>query len=242
MGTCGRFQAAVFDFDGVIADSIPLHFASFGRVFAEEGVGFTWDDYRRLANGRPRDHVIRAVLGEVPPERLKELMARKERYIFQVLEERGLRPIPGALEMARALRSRGLRTAVASSSRTARRFLAALAPVDPALGPPEDLFDAILEGDDRRAPKPDPGIFLAAAEALGVEPSRCIAFEDATNGVRAARSAGMRVVALTTTEERKALGESHAIFSSFAEIDPDAILADRLVPGAAAGAGGSGAG
>jgi beta-phosphoglucomutase len=222
------FQAAIFDFDGIIADSIPLHFLAFNRVFAEEGVEFAWEDYRRLANGRPRDHVIRAVLGDVAPDRLEDLMARKERAIFEVLRDRGLRPIPGALEMAHALRARGLRTAIASSSRTARRFLEALRPPDPALGPPAELFDAVLEGDSRRAPKPDPGIFLAAAEAVGIEPSRCVAFEDAPNGVRAARAAGMWVVALTTTVERAALGESHAVFSSFSEIDPDALCAGRI--------------
>jgi HAD superfamily hydrolase (TIGR01509 family) len=197
-------------------------------VFAEEGVAFEWDDYRRLANGRPRDHVIRAVLGDVAPDRLEDLMARKESAIFEILRDRGLQPIPGSLEMAHALRARGLRTAIASSSRTARRFLEALRPPDPALGRPAELFDAVLEGDSRHAPKPDPGIFLAAAEAVGVKPSRCVAFEDAPNGVRAARGAGMWVVALTTTVERGALGESHVIFSSFAEIDPDALCAGRI--------------
>lgn len=219
-----RFQAAIFDFDGVIADSIPLHFEAFQRLFRKEGVAFTFDDYRRVANGAPRDRVIQAVLGELPPQRLHDLMERKEHYVLESLARRGLRPIPGALEVVQALRSRGLRTAVASSSRTARRFLEALKPADPSLGPPAALFDAVLEGDSSRLPKPDPEIFLLAAKAVGAAPAACLAFEDAVQGVRAARAAGMRVVAVATTERKEALGEAHLIFESFAEIDLDRIL------------------
>jgi beta-phosphoglucomutase-like phosphatase (HAD superfamily) len=224
MGKTGSFRAAIFDFDGIIADSIPLHFESFRKLFGEEGVDFTFDDYQRWANGRPRDHVIRAILGDVEPGRLKELMARKERYILEILARKGLPPIPGSLELAKAFRGLGLRTAVASSSRTARRFLEALSPVDPALGPPPALFEVVLEGKDSRAPKPDPEIYLSTAKALGVPPPECIAIEDAANGVQAARAAGMLVVAVTTTESPEALKGAHAIFSSFAEIDPRALL------------------
>jgi beta-phosphoglucomutase len=219
-----RFQAAIFDFDGVIADSIPLHYEAFRRVFAAQGVTFSFEDYRRVANGAPRDMVIRTVLGQMDSGRLKWLMAEKEREVMALLGERGLQPIPGALELARDLRSRGLRTAVASSSRTARRFLEALEPRDPSCRPPLSLFDAVLESDGIRAPKPDPEIFLSAAQAVGTRPEDCLAFEDAVQGVRAARAAGMLVVALTTTEERGALGEAHLIFDSFGEIDPDGLL------------------
>ncbi len=223
-----RFQAAIFDFDGVIANSIPLHLESFRRLFADEGVDFTFNDYQRVANGRPRDYVIRAMLGEVEPERLKELMARKERYILDILDRCGLQPIPGSLELAKAFRSLGLRTAVASSSRTARRFLDALTPADPSLGQPSALFEVILDGADSRKPKPDPEIFLAAARALGVHPAECIAIEDAANGVRAARAAGMWVVAVTTTETVEDLKEAHAVFSSFEEINPQTFLTQHI--------------
>jgi beta-phosphoglucomutase len=231
MPSSAHFRAAIFDFDGVIADSIPLHFEAFRKLFEEEGLLFTFDDYRRAANGAPRDVVIRGVMGELAAERLQDLMARKEHYVLELLERRGLSPIPGSLELVRALRAKGLRTAVASSSRTARRFLEALKPADPSLVPAA-LFDAVLEGDGARAPKPDPEVFLLAAKALGVPPERCLAFEDAVNGVRSARAAGMTVVAITTTERAEALGEAHRIFQSFAEIDPAALLAEPLRTGA----------
>lgn len=224
-----RFKAAIFDFDGVIANSIPLHFESFRRLFSEEGVEFTFDDYRRLANGRPRDEVIRAVLGKgIEPVRFRRLMDLKERYIFEILARDGLRPIPGSLELAKALRDRGLRTAVASSSRTARRFLDAIVTADKSLGRPVDLFDRVLEGDGVRAAKPDPDIYIAAAQSLGLRPHECIAIEDAVNGIRAAKAAGMPVIAVATTEEREALSESDAVFSSFADMDPDRIAAGRF--------------
>jgi beta-phosphoglucomutase len=224
-----RFRAAIFDFDGVIADSIPLHFEAYRRLFADEGREFTLEEYRLRVNGKPRDESIRAILGDVEPARLRDLMARKERYVFQALERDGLRPIPGSLELAKAFRDRGLRTAVASSSRTARRFLEALSGADPALGRPAGLFDAVLEGDGVRAAKPDPEIYVAAAAAVEVPPAECVAFEDAVNGVQSARGAGLWVVAVATTEDPGALlrAGSHAVYPGFAEIDPDRILGIR---------------
>ena len=96
--------------------------------------------------------------------------------------------------------------------------------MDPALGPAPALFEVILEGKDSRAPKPHPEIYLSTAKALGVPPPECIAIEDAANGVQAARAAGMLAVAVTTTESPDALKDAHAIFSSFSEIDPRALL------------------
>lgn len=217
-------RAAIFDFDGVIADSIPLHFESFRRVFADEGGAFTMDDYRRVANGAPREVVIRGMMPHLTPARLQELMDRKGRYVVQIAEEQGVMPIPGALETAAACRRRGLRTAIASSSRTAKQFLDALRIEKPELRPARSLFDAILEREGVVKAKPDPEVFLLAARALDVAPAECVVVEDAVHGVTAARRAGMKVIAITTTDTREALREADIIVDRFDEIDLDALL------------------
>jgi beta-phosphoglucomutase len=211
------FQAAIFDFDGVLADTIPLHFESFRRLFEAEGARFTFEDYQRRASGAPRDRVIRAILGEeIPPAKMRALMERKEEILLELIREQGLRPIDGALELVKRLRGLGLRLGMASSSRTAARFLEAIG------GRP--LFDAVTDALEAIRPKPDPEVFLATARKLGVEPPRCLVFEDAVPGIRAARAAGMKVVAIATTCAARDLREADWVIESFADFDSLQVL------------------
>ncbi len=211
------FRAAIFDFDGVLVDTIPLHHASYRQLFAEEGVEFTMDDYRRVASGAPRHRVIRAVLGDdLPAERFERLMARKEEIVLELAREQGLRPIDGVLELVDRLRREGLLLGVASSSRTARVFLETMQL--------DDRFDATTDARDTELAKPDPEVFLSTAARLGVEPAQCLVFEDAPVGVVAARAAGMRVVAITSTTSAEQLAGADWVIDSFVGFDPTPIL------------------
>ncbi len=211
------FQAAIFDFDGVLADTIPVHYRSFRKLFEAEGREFTFEDYQRVANGAPRDRVIRAILGnDLPPEKFSALMKRKEEIVLELITSEGIQPIDGALELVVQLRSLGLRTGIASSSRTAELFLKNLRA--------EHLFDAVTDGQVSQQPKPHPEVFMTTARKLGIEPHRCLAFEDAVFGIRAARAAGMKVVAITTTTAAEKLVEAHWIIDSFKSFDPVSIL------------------
>ena len=211
------FRAAIFDFDGVLVDTVELHYTSFRRLFADEGVDFSLADYMRVANGAPRHRVIRAVLGDdFPASKFEALMDRKEEIILDLAANVGLRPIDGALDLVDALRDSGLRVGVASSSRTARVFLEIMK-ID-------QLFDAITDARDAARSKPDPDVFLATARHLGVDPHACVVFEDAKVGIAAAKAAGMRVVAITTTTAATELAGADWVVDTFVGFDPRTIV------------------
>jgi beta-phosphoglucomutase len=210
-------KAAIFDFDGVLVNTIPLHFRSFRELFREQGVEFTFDDYRRVANGVPRDRVIKAVLGEnLRPELFARLMRRKEDLILDLLDREGIQAIDGAMELVERLRALGLRLGVASSSRTAARFLSRLGAAH--------LFHAVTDASETVRAKPDPEVFLTTARKLEVGPAQCLVFEDAPLGVAAARAAGMKVVAITSTTSADQLHEADLVIDSFVGLDPLPLL------------------
>lgn len=205
--------AVIFDLDGVLVSSATLHWQAFRRAFADEGRDFTFDDYLRCGVSAPREEVIRHVFGDLPEARLARLMAEKERHVREYLHAEGIDTIPGSLDFVRAARARNLKTAVASASRTPELLLAAAGATD--------LFDAVVGRQKVARSKPDPAVYLLAAEVLGVEPSACLVIEDSPIGIEAARRAGMRVLALATTEVEDRLAAAHGIYRSFADIPLD---------------------
>lgn len=186
-----RFRAAIFDMDGVLVDSEPLHLQAINRILEREGhhlseeenlrfigttLEFTWTELAsRFGLTRPLDYYFDAY----------------DRVILELLQQ-PLTPAPGSGELIADLRERGLRLALASSSR--RSWIeAALKSLRL-----DGSFEVVVSGDCVSRSKPDPEIFLLAAQRLEVEPRRCLAIEDSPAGVLAARRAGMAVLAVRT--------------------------------------------
>ena len=146
-------QAFIFDLDGVLISSVELHWYGFRKTFAAEGVEFSREYYYRVGVGAAREKVIRAVLGgDLSDEKLRFLMAEKERHANEFLDKEGLDPIPGSLEFVRRIRDLQLRTAVATASRTPRPFLKAIGATE--------LFPIVLDRQSTTRPKPEPDIYL----------------------------------------------------------------------------------
>ncbi|HLU47107.1 MAG TPA: HAD family phosphatase [Planctomycetota bacterium] len=211
-------EAVIFDLDGVLVSSIPIHYEAFRRTFAAEGRAFTFEDYLAIGAGAARDVLLRRVLGELEDAKLAELMAAKEHHVRDLIVERGLEEVPGAREFVAAVRARGCRTAVGTSSRTPALLLG-----DGFDG----LFDAIVDRTQVSRPKPDPEIFLLAAERLGIAPERCLVLEDSPAGVEAGLAASMTVIALTTSEPPSRLERAHAVLSGYDAIDLDEWIPHR---------------
>jgi beta-phosphoglucomutase len=183
--------AVIFDMDGVLVDSEPLYDQATTLFLRDFGVEADSAFYDRL-----RGLTLPAVWGSLKdryalPQPLAELAAESSRRLDLFFAELpGLEPMPGARELVAALRTEGVALAVASSSRRSRvELLLRRLGLEPA-------FAAVVSGDDVERGKPDPEIFLAAADRLDVAPARCAVLEDADRGVRAALAAGMRCVAL----------------------------------------------
>lgn len=190
-------SAVIFDVDGVLVDTVPLHFSAWQKVFDEERISFGKKEYQ-LINGIPRDEGVRIILGAAAtPDRIRDIGDRKQNYYLALLNQMPPRPLPGIARLLRDLRKTGLRVAAASSSKNAVAVLAAahLAP----------YFDTIVTGYDFQRPKPDPDIFLTAAKILKVIPADTVVVEDAAQGIRAAHAGGFQCIAVATSESMESL-------------------------------------
>jgi HAD superfamily hydrolase (TIGR01509 family) len=216
-------EAVIFDLDGVLVSSIPAHFEAFRRTFAAVGREFRFDEYIEIGAGASREVLIRRVLGgDVPQAQFDLLMREKERHIREIVAGEGLTPIPGARAFVDAVRRRGRKTAVATASRTPGLLLDGA-----GLG---GLFDVVVDRHQVERSKPAPDLYLRAASELAVDPRRSLVIEDAPAGVEAALAAGMRVIALTTSEPPDRLLAAHAVVGGFADIDLDRWLSPSRTP------------
>lgn len=191
-------RAVIFDMDGVIILSGDAHWKSWQVVAERRGWTVTYESFLE-GFGKVNHQVIPMMFGR-PFEHaeMQALADEKEAAFVDILE--GEIPLaPNTRELLEELRAQGIKTAVGTSA------------------PPENLdlvldganlrhlFDASIHGADVTLGKPDPEVFLLAADRLGVAPEHCVVIEDAPVGVQAAKAAGMRAVALLTTNTRELL-------------------------------------
>jgi beta-phosphoglucomutase family hydrolase len=197
-----RKVGAIFDWDGVIINSAAHHEASWERLASECAQKLPEDHFKR-GFGMKNEVIIPELLGwtSVPTE-VRILSLRKEALYREIVKERGIEPLPGVREFLQTLKESEIPCAIASS--THRENIITTLDV---LGL-DDFFSFIVSGEDVQRGKPDPEVFLTAAGRLEVAPADAIVFEDALVGIAAAKAAGMRVVAVTTTEPKDKL--SHA--------------------------------
>lgn len=195
--------AAIFDLDGTLVDSYDAHFEAWRLISARHGVAVTVDDYYSHFGRRNEDLLrecwLRAGRGQLTPDEIAALDHEKEAAYREIVAVRF--PImDGARELVASLRAAGFRTAVGSSGPplNVQRAIDGLELVG--------AFDAVVTGRDVKRSKPDPECFLLAASKVGVDPARCVVFEDAPAGITAAKAAGMKCIAITSkghTPERQ---------------------------------------
>lgn len=199
-------QAFIFDMDGTMVDSMSAHARAWDVFRRRRGVAMEVDEILRRTTGRNGVECIRVLMGEdVPEDRALELIGEKE-AVYRDIFGREFREVAGFADFVRAARERlALKTAVATAGD--RHNLAfVLERLKLGVAP-----DAVVRGDEGLPGKPEPAIFLAAAERIGVPPAGCIVFEDAPFGIEAARRAGMRAVAICSTHKPEDLAGPHVL-------------------------------
>ena len=205
----------LWDFDGVIADTGELHYLSWKKVLAEEGLPFDRETFHR-GFGMVNAEVIPFWLGRpIEPERSAGISERKEALFLE--EARGnVALLPGVAAWLARFRSWSVRQAVASSAP-----LGNIEALTEALGI-RGFFDALVSA-ERMPGKPDPAVFLEAARRIGGEPRSCIVIEDSVHGIAAARSAGMKCIAVTNTHPAGLLRGADLILDSLEALTPEAL-------------------
>ena len=197
--------ALIFDMDGTMVDSMPAHARSWDLFRQRHRLQLSVAEILKRTTGRTGIECVRELLGDdVPADQAQEYIARKEADYREIFA-REFREVAGFSRFARAAQARGLKIAIATAGdRNNLEFV--LSRVDLARRP-----DAEVRGDQGLPGKPEPDIFLKAAQALGVPPAQCIVFEDAPFGIEAARRGGMRAVAVCSTHSASELAGPHVI-------------------------------
>ncbi|MCA1686827.1 MAG: HAD-IA family hydrolase, partial [Planctomycetia bacterium] len=189
----GRLRGVIFDMDGVLVMSEPLLARAASRMFAEKGYTVRHEEFHPFI-GMGEDRYLGGVAEArgipIDPERDK---ARTYALYLDAIKG-SLKALPGVADFVAGCRRRGLKIAVASSADEVK-VLGNLNEI----GLPPSTFDAVVDGSQVAKKKPAPDIFLAACRRLGLDPSACLVVEDAVAGVAAARAAGCRCLAVTTS-------------------------------------------
>ncbi len=200
-------RGVIFDMDGVLVDSGAHHRAAWRTLLEELGVA-PRPDHWRLTIGRPGNEAVPLLLGRTLSWSEAERLADRKRDHYLRLSRRGLPAVRGVATFLAALEAAAVPRAVATS--------ATRHDVDRLLGRLglREHFDTVVAAEDVRWGKPDPEVYLRAAEGLALPPAACLVFEDSLVGVAAARRAGMRVIGVTTAhtpEELRAAGATDAV-------------------------------
>ena len=193
-------KGVIFDMDGVLVNNMAVHFKAFAamaeryNLTAEQGADFTH------LNGRGNDDIINALFpAELVAARGVESLAAEKEALYREIYAPTIRPTAGLQELLAELKREGIRCAVGSSGPKENvAFVLEKCDIEP-------YFEVRISGDMVTRCKPDPEIFLTAAKELNLRPEECLVFEDAVSGVVAAKAAGMRVVALTSTHTHQQL-------------------------------------
>jgi beta-phosphoglucomutase family hydrolase len=213
-------KGVIWDLDGVIADTAHYHRKAWQETFRKMGREFTEDDFKYSFGLRNYD-IIPGILGkEISNEEINRISDEKE-VVFRRLIAGNIKPLPGVIVLMKSLEDAGFQMGLASSTPRENIHL-----VLEGLGI-RNYLKCVIAAEDVSRGKPDPQVFLLAAVKLGIEPGDCIVIEDAVAGVAAARSAGMRCLAITTTHPRGSLREADLIVDSLVEVSVDDI--ERLL-------------
>lgn len=212
-------KGVIFDMDGVLIDNRDVHFEAF-MIFCKRH-GFECDMEKLLPLfGKGNDEIIPALVPAeyIEKEGIQPLADEKEQIYREIISDK-IAPAPGLITLLDDLKDNGIKCAVGSSGPTANvNFVLEKCGIT-------GYFDSIANGDMVEHAKPDPAVFILAAEKMGLRPSECVVIEDAFAGIEAAHRAGCKVIAMATTYpiEKLAEVETDMLIKGFGELSYDII-------------------
>lgn len=214
-------RAVVFDFDGIIVDSEPMHYEAFQDVLKPRGLDFTWEEYCETYIGFDDRDAFQTVHKEhgrdLSDEELAQLIEQKAKRFQHLVHEGQAKPLPGVIELIKSLPGR-LPIALCSGA-LREDIIPILSQLEIA-----HLFDQIVTAEDTPRSKPASDPYQLTLENLEVEdPARTIAIEDTPAGILSAKGAGMKVLAVTNSYGREFLLEADAITDTLEKIDRSSL-------------------
>jgi beta-phosphoglucomutase family hydrolase len=215
-----KLGAVIFDLDGVIVDNMRYHKKAWEIFIRKHAPGLKIEDVAQHF-GKTNDDLMSFIFGRrMTAEEVGPWSEEKE-GLYREIYAQDMAPLPGLLKLLKRLKKKGIRTVIATS-----------APKENADFVLDGLnirswFDAVVDASEVKKGKPDPEIYLKAAQKVGCLPEACVVFEDSLPGIDAGRSAGMKVIGVATTLPQDKLKDTELVIRDFREIT-QAVLAKLI--------------
>jgi HAD superfamily hydrolase (TIGR01509 family) len=210
-------KGVLFDMDGVLIDSEAFICKAAIEMFREYGISVKEDDFQPFVGMGENTY-----LGGVAEKynlKIDIIDAKARTYqIYEAITEGKLDPLPGAIEFLEYCRRKNLKLALATSADSVKMDINLK-----AMGLSRKSFDSTVNGLEVERKKPFPEIYIKASENIRLKPETCLVVEDAVSGVRAAKAAGCKCLAITTTFDRKALSEADWICDSLLNVPEESL-------------------
>lgn len=188
-----EFDAAIFDMDGTMINNMEYHKKAWKEFAKRHGLDLTDEEFKEKLSGKKNDQIFNMIFNkELTTEEIAQYTDEKE-SVYRELYAADIEPVPGLHDVLTTLQSAGKKLAVATTAPKDNRDFGFK-----ALGL-ENTFSVILGDEHVTKGKPHPEIYLEAAKMLGIDPSRCIVFEDSPPGIQSGKEAGMKVISILTT-------------------------------------------
>jgi beta-phosphoglucomutase family hydrolase len=201
------FKGVIFDMDGTLIESTEADYLAWKKLFEDHQRPLSYEDYFPLLGAKSSVVVqSRLLLNE---EETKVALAKKLEYFSEIIAQNGIQPVPFAIKLLQQLQQYDLKIALATSSRREKMKMVL------KLTGLSTYFKVIVTGEEVSRSKPAPDIFLLAAKRLNVLPDQCLVIEDAVNGIQAAKNAGMKCIAITTTHPADMLQQADFIIDTY---------------------------
>lgn len=194
-----KYKAVIFDLDGVIVCTDECHYKGWKKLADDEGIYFDHkinERQRGVSRMESLDVLLEKAAKTYTDDEKIEMATRKNEYYKEYIKSLSPNDIlPGVMDFTRFLKGSGIKIAIGSSSKNTPAILKNIGL--------DTYFDAVADGNDISKSKPDPEVFLKAAEKLGVQPSDCLVVEDADAGIEAAIAGGMDVIGVGAASQNE---------------------------------------
>jgi HAD superfamily hydrolase (TIGR01509 family) len=205
-------KAVIFDLDGTMLDNNPYHLKSWKQYLSNLGREITDDEYKANINGRTNRDAVEYIYGRKmdEDEAMKYTLEKEE--IYRELYNKDIKPVEGLIDVLKSIDLLNLPMAIATSGIPVNiEFMFDNIPI-------RKYFKTIVNSTHITKGKPDPEIYLRTAELLSVDPLDCLVFEDSLVGIRSAKLARMKVIAVATTHSANELSEGDYVIKDFTEL------------------------
>lgn len=202
-------KAVIFDLDGTLIDNNSYHLKTWKVYLEKTGINISEEAYKKNINGRTNKDALEYIYNKNMTDEEAMQYALEKEAMYRDIYKTDIKPVDGLLELLEVLHNRDIPMAIATSGIQVNiDFMFEHIPI-------KQYFKEVVNSSHISKGKPDPEIYLKTASLLDIPPGNCLVFEDAVVGVNAAHAAGMKVVAITTTQSREELKDADIIIADF---------------------------